>query len=1063
MKTIALIFFTICFNFLQAQEDKLIFKQAGTSFMPTITSRYFYFTRDGLMWFSTANGITSFDGTEFVYYSSIKEATDLGLNDIICIAEDNEHNLYIKGNNHLVYFNRQSNRFSTITYKLNNKPINADIHIASIYIDTEGMVYTGTIAHGLYIYNPENKTCEHLNLNTESADTCCADLYRNTVKSFLPDAVNDSKLWLGTYNGIFLLDKNTGKTSVNFRTNPLIKNTQQSLLPDIRKMDMADDSTIWFSTFSSGMGKYNTHTGLAELYLQNTRINEEKFKKPPTIRGFAKWKNNKYVIGISDPKPGIFNTQTKTFEPFNLNQDPENYINIQYVSSDRDGNVWIMHKGMLYVSVPAYYYLQNTSIKKQLTKDYLANQLGDIFFDKAQSLYYTAVPFSSGVYVLDTNISIKKIIPVPLYTNRYTYKETGNEFITKDGSGRYWTTCLGTYILLPGRNKFEHANEIYPSLSWLKTRGETWGITTTKSGDILLLFVDGTVFHINQHTLQADSITLPGIHMQPAYDITTQTLYYDSLRNKVYLNNQKYIMQYDLTAQTKKIIPSVVLSGTATDDNEKIEYALDARGFIWAWLPRYGIRIIDPEKLACVDSIQNGTRGFLYNNDGFIRSCGDSCMLIIGQEGINIYNYYKKESLYLDDNNAWEHQYEYCKKYSNGVLFINANNQVQYFRLSAFSKINHPVKPVLNYIIANDSIFYTRSINGNLRMKFTHKQNNITLSFSAIEFFFPERIEYAYQLTGVNQHWQYTNFFNRRVSYSALSPGEYTFRIKAQVKGGSWNTAPIEYKITVLPAWWQTTWFIIACIAAACIAAFLVIRWRINMVRNHEQEKAKQQQERSKIEKELLELEAKALRAQMNPHFIFNCMNSIKSLIQQDEKDKATTYLITFSKLIRTIFQNSDKREISLYDEIETCRLYTQLESMRFGNKFSYAFNIDEKTDLKSVMVPALIIQPFIENAIWHGIMPKDNGGRLTVKIIKTDHAMSCIIDDDGIGRDMSKQNKFKGESSSHQSRGVHLTQSRLDLDNLLNERNASVEIIDKMNDNGEATGTKVILVFKEE
>jgi sensor histidine kinase YesM len=124
--------------------------------------------------------------------------------------------------------------------------------------------------------------------------------------------------------------------------------------------------------------------------------------------------------------------------------------------------------------------------------------------------------------------------------------------------------------------------------------------------------------------------------------------------------------------------------------------------------------------------------------------------------------------------------------------------------------------------------------------------------------------------------------------------------------------------------------------------------------------------ERASLSIKLIETEAQALRAQMNPHFIFNCLNSIKSLMQQNDNEKATTYLVTFSKLIRTIFQNSDKREITLFDEIETCRLYAQLESMRFGNKLSCKFEIEESIDLKSIMIPALILQPFIENAIWH-------------------------------------------------------------------------------------------------
>jgi signal transduction histidine kinase/DNA-binding response OmpR family regulator/tetratricopeptide (TPR) repeat protein len=219
---------------------------------------------------------------------------------------------------------------------------------------------------------------------------------------------------------------------------------------------------------------------------------------------------------------------------------------------------------------------------------------------------------------------------------------------------------------------------------------------------------------------------------------------------------------------------------------------------------------------------------------------------------------------------------------------------------------------------------------------------------------------------------------------------------------------------------------------------------------------------KAEMQHQILELEAKALRSQMNPHFIFNCMNSIKSLIQQKEEDKAVSYLTTFSKLIRTIFQNSDKREITLFDEIETCRLYTQLESMRFGNKFSYSFFIDEAADLKSLLVPALIIQPFIENAIWHGIMPKEDGGYVNVTVKKENENIGCIIDDNGIGREMSKQNKFKGDTSAHQSRGVHLTQSRLDLDNLLNERNASLEITDKKDEQGKANGTMVFLTFKE-
>jgi hypothetical protein len=223
-------------------------------------------------------------------------------------------------------------------------------------------------------------------------------------------------------------------------------------------------------------------------------------------------------------------------------------------------------------------------------------------------------------------------------------------------------------------------------------------------------------------------------------------------------------------------------------------------------------------------------------------------------------------------------------------------------------------------------------------------------------------------------------------------------------------------------------------------------------------------EERLKIKYKLerAELEAKALRAQMNPHFIFNCLNSIKSLIQEDQKDKSITYLTTFSKLIRTLFNNADKKEITLYDEIETCKLYLQLEAMRFDTKFSYSVNIDPDIDLKSIYVPALVIQPFIENSIWHGIVPKETDGYVDLSVTHSNGAVNIVVDDNGIGREASKLNKAASRIT-HQSKGVNLTQSRLKLDNLLQRRQAYLDIIDKRDDQGTAGGTTVILKISEE
>ena len=223
----------------------------------------------------------------------------------------------------------------------------------------------------------------------------------------------------------------------------------------------------------------------------------------------------------------------------------------------------------------------------------------------------------------------------------------------------------------------------------------------------------------------------------------------------------------------------------------------------------------------------------------------------------------------------------------------------------------------------------------------------------------------------------------------------------------------------------------------------------------------KTEYEKAALRVRLAEMETQSLRAQMNPQFIFDGMNSIRSLITKNENDKAANYLTTFSKLIRTLFQNSDKKEINLFEEIETCKLYTQLEQMRSDNKIDFVFNIDETIDLKDIKVPALLLQPFIENAIWHGLVPKEKGGKVIVSINERDGGVECVIDDNGIGRELSKQHEAQYEAT-HQLNGISLTYTRLDLDKLLNEREDSITIIDKRNESGEPGGTKVIISFKE-
>ena len=333
---------------------------------------------------------------------------------------------------------------------------------------------------------------------------------------------------------------------------------------------------------------------------------------------------------------------------------------------------------------------------------------------------------------------------------------------------------------------------------------------------------------------------------------------------------------------------------------------------------------------------------------------------------------------------------------------------------------------------------------------------HLGIIFGATGFTLGGPMEISWKLEGYSDDWSTlpTQIFDDRVNhvefYDFLDPGKYTFIVRVRKPGEDWIKPETRLFINVAPALWTLWWFWASLIGAIGLLVYIVGNLRARAVRKQERLKAAH-------EKELLEMEARALRAQMNPHFIFNCMNSIKALIQTDDKQKATDYLTTFSKLIRTLFQNSDKRQISLYDELETCRLYTQLKSMRLNGKLKYNFSIDPNVDLKSLMVPALIIQPFIENAIWHGIEPKDEG-TINITVKQNGNAIVCEVDDDGIGREMSQLNK-PATPVIHETKGDHLSQARLNLEKMLNDTNTSIETIDRY-DNAQPAGTKVIIIF---
>jgi tetratricopeptide (TPR) repeat protein len=252
-------------------------------------------------------------------------------------------------------------------------------------------------------------------------------------------------------------------------------------------------------------------------------------------------------------------------------------------------------------------------------------------------------------------------------------------------------------------------------------------------------------------------------------------------------------------------------------------------------------------------------------------------------------------------------------------------------------------------------------------------------------------------------------------------------------------------------------YILLAFVLVVLLLSTLLLR---NNLLNRRNEKLKSDNIRKELQHKTSEMEMQALRAQMNPHFIFNCLNSINRFIVKNESQAASDYLTQFSRLIRLVLNNSKKAWIPLEDEIDMLRLYLDMEKLRFKDAFSYNFICGDGVDASSLFVPPLLIQPFVENAIWHGLMHKKGSGLVTISFFVEQDILHCAIVDNGVGRSVAAKSGSK-PSQAHKSMGIRITRERLELINRELNDEVFFNIEDMVDKSGEASGTKVNLSIK--
>lgn len=333
-----------------------------------------------------------------------------------------------------------------------------------------------------------------------------------------------------------------------------------------------------------------------------------------------------------------------------------------------------------------------------------------------------------------------------------------------------------------------------------------------------------------------------------------------------------------------------------------------------------------------------------------------------------------------------------------------------------------------------------------------YNKNHLTFDFVGVYHTSPDKVKYRFKLEGFDEIWQPITQ-STFVTYSNIPSGDFTFKLSATTDLKNW-TRPVNFSFSVKPAFWVTWWFYLLCILVIVTIAWVIVQRKIK--KDEDRRSTQLIIDKSKM----LELEQQALNSSMNRHFIFNALNSIQYYINRQDKLSANKYLSSFAKLVRKNLDSSLVSEIFLDDEIERIGLYLKLEEMRFQDKFDYWVNLDPKIEPQSIKIPSMLLQPFIENSIWHGILPRDQKGKITVDIEKKENKLVITIVDDGIGIDASVEGK-RGKNQHHDSKGMDLTKGRINLISKVSKKDCAIkgpyQIYDK---NKQIAGTEVSIIL---
>jgi ligand-binding sensor domain-containing protein len=980
--------------------------------------------KQGYMWIGTFDGLNRYDGSHFIRFRNNRnQPSSLHQNTVHDVCVDNNDDIWCATQTSISCFRKKTQRFENFFPDTKH----AGATYSDIICDAAGTIWC-TGKFGLYKLSPGAK--EFISYNSENP--AGRQLSHNAIyKKGLAISPDQKSIWVATEKGINCLDI-ASDVIYNYRYNPAGLAVFDSAIHYPVTFDRAG-KLVFGCEVPGEIRRYDFTTNVVSVL----DILFSKKKNTASAPSFIFIdKDNRYWISTWAYASFLYDPQTKEIQEFYSDKDFPFSINGDFfweAWQDDEGTIWLgTVNGLSFTNSDLSVYQLYEPLKNAGTGKH-HTPINRYFEDDKGTWWFTCFN-SNELHRYDPMVGTLKKFTLP--KDRFPVRgitQFDHYLLMNSNSGFVSINMVtGAPQEIPGLAPLKKMLGVQP-VYWLrKVSDSVLCLVAERSGLVQYNFVTGAVTAISrENDFLARNIS------------KIRTCIVSSSRDLYIAFTPLTLARYRLRDNRLDSLPIAIDQKVKLPEGPAISIKEDKGGNLWMTLEEVGLIFYDVVKKEA--KLWQQSDGLAFNHVFDLALSHDGKVWTAAYNKFSVFDPAQEtfENFFLPVS---ENSYEYRSRFinlSNGNILGNINNVFIKWMPEKLvkNKTGHPV--LINKLVVHDSVVWLQS---GKEINLGYRDNNFTIEFGLLSGIPKNRYVLQYKLDGFDDKWIQASAANTAV-YNSVPERKFVFRVRAASVDGLWFGQETTFTINVIPPFYRRAWFrVLAAFLFAGIIAW-VVRIRVNSVRRIEKQKAD-------LNKMIDGWRLKALRAQMNPHFIFNCMNSIDLYILKNDAENASRYLNKFAKLVRLILSQSNEMSVPLGKELEMLKYYIELEELRFDTPFTHTISVDEQIDVDEIEVPSMLLQPYVENAIMHGLRHKKEKGSLLVSIRRHEGSLRCIIEDDGVGRQRSLAIN-RARALQHDSKGSILTAERLAILNTSADKPV-VTITDLVDENGTPAGTRV-------